>query len=677
KAPIFSLRLLIPDDYDVESLTGKEVSHWDEFRDGLPRSERGGHFVEIHFNRQVLGERELNVVLARSGKGVEGRIDVPRIRAQGAAKHGGSIIISGERGVRLSAADKDGVSEVNPKDLGISMPGYLAFRMLKADWSLSLAAEVVPPEIRAEILQRVDISEGSLSARAMLQFRIDDAGVKTFRVQAPEPGVTLSFQGRNIAQVHLADASNGIWEVELHGKVQDQYALDVTYQQQFRAGDASVRIQPLRALGVDQQKGWLVLMAGDRTEVKPLGAAPGVKAEDARNIPRALGGEDLSGAILCYRTTHADTWVDVSLVSHATAQALPATISDVHLTSVVSGDGQVVTRLAVGIAARNLRFMKTVLPPDSHLWCVFVNGRSVKPLVEGDAVLVPLDEVTDAAASTFEVIYAGRVERKGLFRRMVVEGPKLDIPLANIAWSIYVPPRYRYGDFGGTLNYRDTGSGWNILTFDTERYTASAEQEVSRSLRMAEDVLKKGEELAKEGRQMEARKAFESAMYYSAGRVDMNEDTRIQYRNLAKQQALVGLVNRRADLKRSWNVVDPNAPVAQSQGYNDGQWTPEYGQQVARSLTDEDNASLNAVAEKILDQQAAAEGVAPAIHVTMPLEGRELSFTRALQVNPLAEMVVSFSQSRSAGWSPFLSLAAGLAVLMFFRGGAELAARAA
>jgi hypothetical protein len=47
RAGIFDLRLDLPDAFDIESVTGAELSHWDEVREG-------GHGVVVHFQKQAL-----------------------------------------------------------------------------------------------------------------------------------------------------------------------------------------------------------------------------------------------------------------------------------------------------------------------------------------------------------------------------------------------------------------------------------------------------------------------------------------------------------------------------------------------------------------------------------------------------------------------------------------------
>ena len=189
RSGVFSLSLAVPDDYDVESLSGEDVSHWDERKEG-------GRTVQVHFNKQVLGTRTLNLVLARTEKGIGQEVLVPRVRLAEARKHTGTLAVSGERGVRFMTVRREGVSEINPPEIGIHAPGYLAFRLLRPGWMVALKTEVRAPVVKAEVLHRVDLSQGMIQGHASIRYQVENAGVKTFYLAAPRPGTALTVQGR-------------------------------------------------------------------------------------------------------------------------------------------------------------------------------------------------------------------------------------------------------------------------------------------------------------------------------------------------------------------------------------------------------------------------------------------------------------------------------------------------
>jgi hypothetical protein len=656
RAGIFEQRLKLPEAFDIESLSGEDISHWDEVREG-------GHGVIIHFRKQALGARTVNVVLGRMEKGIENRIAVPHIGVPEAVKHVGTLSVSGERGVRLLTTARDGVSEMHPRELGIEQAGVLAFRILRPDWAVTLNTESLLPVLKADVLQRVDISEGMIHGRSLIQYKIDQAGVKVFRLKAPAPGVALTVAGRGVAKVTEVDRTNGLWEVELQGKVENHYQLDVSYQQALEARDGQLKVSPLRTVDTESQKGYLVAFSSGRLQVKAAGVPAGLREDDARNVPATFGAGNLADAVLCYRTTRPDYELLLSVVRHDSAEVLAARVDSVGMTSVLSDDGQMLTRMVVAMNVGSLRFLEVTLPATAKSWSAFVAGTATVPLKDRGRLLIPLDAARNAGQAIVELSYVSEAGGGSLFRRQRLEGPRFNVPLANVRWDVYAPAGFRYYGFDGTMRLKKEWRQEGVTTFDATQYETQNRALLMANNVKAETVLKEGESLWKAGKQAEAKQALKQAVVFSQGKQELNEDARIQYRNLMRQQAVVGFYNRRSVLKKAKNVMDPDEASAQGQHVQEGQWTADYGRQLEQRLDNKDTDNLNLVADKMLEQQDAAQIRANPIRVTLPVQGVHLPFARELQINPGAEMVVEFKAS-GAQWMGWLTATAAALALM-------------
>lgn len=660
RAGIFEQRLNLPEAFDIESLSGEDVSHWDEVREG-------GHGVIVHFRKQALGNRTINIVLGRMEKGIESQIKVPRIGVTGAVKHVGTLAVSGERGVRLLTTDKDGVSEIHPREVGIEQPGVLAFRLLRPDWAVTLKTETLLPVLRADVLQRLDISEGMIHGRCLVQYKIDQAGLKTFKFKSPAPGVALTVSGRGIAKVTEVDRTNGLWEVELQGKVENRYQLEVTYQQACEAMDGKLKVSPLRTVDAESQKGFVAVFTAGRLQIKPDAVPDGLHEDDARNVPGTFGAGDLSDAILCYRTTRPDYELNLSVVRHDSASVLAARVESVGLTSVLSDDGQMLTRVILQMNVGSLRFLEVTLPETAKSWSAFVSGTATTPLKDHGKLLISLDGARSTGDASVELSYVSTVGAGHFFGRQRIEGPRFNVPLANVRWDLYAPPGYRYYGFAGTMTFKAEWQREGIISFDAAQYETQNKAAYLANNSMAESVLKQGESLWQQGKQAEAKQALKQALVFSQGKQELNEDARIQYRNLMRQQAVVGFYNRRAALKKSKNVVDQEEATPQGQQAQEGQWTADYGRQVEQKLDAKDTDNLNMVADKMLEQQDAAQMRANPIRVTVPVQGIR-PFSRELQINPGADMVLEFKTSggRISDW--LTSVASAIILMLIFWG---------
>jgi len=647
KSGIFSARLGIPADFDVETLTGTDVSHWDEVAAGEAATNNTGQgrAVTVHFNRHVNDQTAINLVMARMEKGIEAQVPVPRVHVADARKHAGRLTITGERGVRMMVESHRGVDIKKASEAGITQAGVLVFDILRPTWDIVLKTEIMAPLVKPSVLQWVDLTEGMLKCQAFVNYEIENAGVKTFRIQSPLPSVALSVTGRNIARVHEVDTANGIWQVDLHSKVENTFAMTVGFQVPFNHEERRVKVLPLKTVDTEGQRGYLVVTCGGRVQVVPDEGLEGLKAEDPRSIPKVFRAGDLSDAILCYRTVQADYELPLSVVRHESASVLPASITQVRMTSVVSGNRKLLTRLTLQLAVGDLRFLRMALPrPEDSLWTVFVNGKEVSTSRDEETYCIPLEEQEGATLSAVEVVYAGQIGGGGILREHTIVAPRFEgLPLNDIEWRLLVLPQASYFGFGGTMDLvRDA---MDRKVFDTDYYMAYNKRQREATLQKARDVLSEGEQMAKVGRQQEAKKAFQQALNYSHGTDDLNEDARVQLRNVTKQQFKIGLVNRRGAVRFRNNIIDEKE-ARQMEGFQGGDFTQEYADRVEQQLTSIDNDALDVVAEKMIDQQAAAAGVVKAIRIAMPEHGKELRFARALQVDPAGELSISFKVSR-------------------------------
>jgi hypothetical protein len=199
--------------------------------------------------------------------------------------------------------------------------------------------------------------------------------------------------------------------------------------------------------------------------------------------------------------------------------------------------------------------------------------------------------------------------------------------------------------------------------FDQEQYTSDSRRQIETSLQKAKAVMAQGEQYVREGKQKQARQALEAAMNYSQAQADFNEDARIQYRNLVKQQGFVGLVQRRNEMRAHQDILDEQQ-MQQAKEFRGGQFTADYASKIEQSLPAEESASLQTLATKILDQQAAAAAVAHAIRITLPEQGTRLVFQRPVQINPNADMSVKFRALDLYPWRRVASLWAGAVLLL-------------
>ncbi|MCI0351918.1 MAG: hypothetical protein L0Z53_21060, partial [Acidobacteriales bacterium] len=129
-----------------------------------------------------------------------------------------------------------------------------------------------------------------------------------------------------------------------------------------------------------------------------------------------------------------------------------ALAENVCLTTVVADDGQAMTEMALSVRNNGKQHLEIELPTRSSVWSAFVGGNPARPRKVGDKLLLPLDAfAASEAAVPVEITFSGAFafpKRKG---DVAMASPKLDVPVKNARWDVYLPPDYDYAEFGGSM----------------------------------------------------------------------------------------------------------------------------------------------------------------------------------------------------------------------------------
>jgi hypothetical protein len=539
------------------------------------------------------------------------------------------------------------VSEVETSQPGLREQGALAFRVLRQPWTLRLRSEVMSPRIGVDALHVAEVSEGLVRHRQYLRFRLQNAGARSFEVEVPPTALGLVISGPEIARRQVLDAASGRWRIELSQKWFDQpYALGLSYETRFSQEDGALSITPVKAVGAEQQRGFVVVRSSGRVELTVVQTSGSLQPAEARSVPGRFGAGDLADAALCYASTAADYDLVLRATRHEAAQVLDAEVLEVRITSVVNERLDSLHQVALALRAGGRRILRCHLPVGAEVWSLLVDRQSRTPTFAGPAsaqsgreLLIPLpqgagSDISVAVDLTYILAPPG-TRRASVF---AFDGPRFDLPLRDISWVFYVPPEYRYHDFEGTLTPDEE---W-VDGIRVSRYDLKAYQDVNRRLNTADlqkavSLQERGLRLAREGDQKAARQALEQAYNYSQADRALNEDARVNLRQLLRQQAVVGMVNRRGDVRQA----DEQSATLQVMPAAD-RFTQEEAERVQSSLSKTDSENLDRITGRMLDIQEAAAAATVQLMVGPPLHGRVLAFRRALQVERDAPMRVSF-----------------------------------
>lgn len=673
RAGIFKLTFELPDGMDVETLSGPSLSHWTELKTNDGRS------LTLHLRGKTIGQTSFHISLA--GTGITSGEDLwqaPRLLIREASKQVGHLQVVPEQGMRLNVQNREGLTQVDPKKVGIVQKGVLVFRLLQNRWSLQFAIEKVEPWIQASVLQNVQVREGLHDNEINLEYTIENAGIKTLQFQLPEEAVGVRFRSPAMADAYKPENGQpGQWEVKLTrrfiGKLQVQLSYQILLKEEE---ELPPEIQGILLENINLQRGFLTLKTGSRMEIQLTELPAALKATEWQSIPRNLKrGISDENIHYTFRVLESQYTLPLKVIRHKVENVLPARVQSINLSSVLSEAGILLTEVVIQIQPGNKRYLGMDLPGNAKFWSAFVNKKSVWPWNENDQILIPLEEANlDGSPSEIKFLYTQEVpEMNKTEVESLLIGPTFDLPLESISWQVHLPEYWELTEtVGSTLELVETEEP-QLVTFSINEYLQREAHLREEQYKEAETLLNISNDLLAKGEQRRARKALQSAWSLSQADKDFNEDARVQLQNLKTQQALIGLANRRNYyLNDNLGQLDGSPSVSQAPlpylGQNKARYTQQEAQQVLNQNTDEVNKGLEQLATCLIGHQDAAMANPEAIRANLPKQGQVLKFTRSLLVDTDTDLRIHFKAERPTEKFSFLNVGALLSGFIIFLG---------
>jgi len=667
RAGIFKLSFVLPHGFDVESLSGSALSHWTELKTDE------GRVITLNLTGKTEGKQQFAVSLAGPGARATNAWPVPQIAFREASKQTGTLLVVPERGLRLQVANSEGLTQLDPQKSGIKQKGVLAFRVLQTPRSLALNIEKVDAWIQVTSVQHVMVGEAQAKVAANLQYQIENTGVKSFQVRIPTNAASVRFQGEQVADFLPVAGSitNGLqlWEVKLHRRVIGSYLLQVSWQTSLPEKASEFLLRGVESADANLQRGFLTVQSGGRLQVRVDTTSAALQPAEWQSIPRILQqGFSTSAADLTYRVVEPSFALPLNLQRHEVASLLPARVNSITFKSVISDEGIMLTQARLEMLPGDKRLLSVVLPANARFWFGFVNQKAVWPWRQENKILIPLEKQARAdTAIPVEVFYSSKVGGIGSSSLdLDLAAPKFDLPLENITWLVSLGRKWQVTKWSG-LQLQQEQTLQLADTIDISSYLKTEETQERERTRQAEQFLAAANSALQQGDPQQARRDFQAAYGLSTHDAAFNEDARVQLHNIKLQQALIGLNVRQASAAPDASTTA--AKLKELRGRKELNYTQQDAKEIIERNSDDDNAALMRLAERLVQQQDAAVPNPATLRANIPEQDRLLTFKQAVAVDPWADLQIGLkaSAARTASWGIRLLVLAGvLAALAVF-----------
>jgi len=655
RAGVFKLSFPLPEGLEIEAVSGPALSQWTE------AVESGKRIITLQLNGRTLGEQKFSLTLTGPAPGARESWPVPRLLVREATRQTGELFLVPEKGIRLRAVKRENVSQLDSRGAGESGAGTLAFRLLQENWTLDLAIEQLAPWVTVQGLQEVTVREGQTLTRLALRYRVDNAAVKQLRLRLPglteSQGRTVRASGPAVNDLVKLPGEPDLWEIRFQRGIVGETDVLVEFQGQA-SGEPGREVVPTPVFVDTQQVVQFVAVRGSGRIELAAGVSPrGWQRVDWSAVPGALQDQaDRSVPALCFRVAEPEGPLSVAVQRHGVADALKLRVVRGNLTTLFSPEGPSLTAVELVLDVVETSSLQVQLPPQARLFTALVNDQSVSIVREGDSCLLNVSPNTGSdRAARVRLVYTVPETRRN---RIELVGPRLNVPLVNVTWRVLVPPGQTLARYSGDLRLTEEKSAG---VFGLKEYVSQSSAARDSENQKAAALIAQANTLLRQGEQQKAGEVLSKAANTFALDEASNEDARVQLKTLKTQQAVVGLNTRRQRLylDNRGNDSARNEQLeqaAQANPFMQGETNFDPGQmdQLLMGNTAEENSALRGIANRIVEQQLAAEPAPGAINVTLPESGRILTFARSIQVDgeaPLGLQLHMISSRGTNGWT--------------------------
>ena len=643
RAGVFRLSFPLPQGFEVESLTGAALNHWVEIE------EKGSRSVMMNLNGKTIGTQQFSLVLTAATPALPvKKWTVPKVALREANRQSGQLVIVPGRGIQLSVAGRKDLSALDPRSLGGSQPGSLAFRLLQKSWALSLAVDQLEPSVAAQLLADVELRKGRSRSRVDLRLQIDHASIRDLEVVLPPleeiDARTVRVSGGEVRDIVNIEGDR--WQVRFKRRVIGSVALRIEFEKTFKQIDSSRQVNPVRVPSARQQESYLALRPGARLRLE-LVEVSDWDVIDWAVLPKILFQLDRSGVPAKFlRSTENSGGVTVSLVHHSVVAGSKMRVVNGSLLTVLSPDGELMNQAELGIETLQRGSLTLTLPENSRLFGVLVNEESVLVVKEGNSDSYRFQVTGDTAGNNEDFAkvrftYATSVEELNV-RNLNLQAFKIGEPLEDVSWTISLPEGYALSDSDGDLDLEKTNS---LGELTRKQYRSLVNSRYREKEQISLGRLNQASKFFQSGDQINGNIAL--GQVYDQQNLDpaSNEDVRVKMENVAKQNAIIGLNTR---LQRLY-MDNEGAELAIPKGQNDQieaamranpvftNGTLNVGEAEFQSIIRGNNAEVNrihkTIANKWVRNQRIAQPIVQMIDPVMPVSGESLVFTRMIQVD--------------------------------------------
>ncbi|NLS94913.1 MAG: DUF1559 domain-containing protein [Planctomycetaceae bacterium] len=501
-APVFAIRLQLPRDWNVTSISsaGNPVE-WESVQHS-PTDRESDSLQTIQFDlaRPLPAGESLEIVLAAEcypanwlpEDGSLSELPLPEVRLAGADELEGTVLILAPPEMELLISDlsedlRPVAADRSEGDATRTEGTALQYRYQDdAVVGGRLQVRMKPAKVSAETLAFVRLDHRELNVHYQLDLHIAQGETRQVRFKLPASVgnkiqvVPVDSAARVIEQERVpASDEDGtqdelcLWRIVLDRPVAEKLTLAVDVEQAFPTqaaddGDAAsteqasspLAVPVLTLQDVSRQSGIVALEAAGDQQIDCQ--SENLRDLDPADVPQPSAYTPSRRIVAAYQYARLPYRLTISATRHASQSILTALCESTEITSVPGRQGRTLNQARFWVRSPNLQHLSVKLPEGADLWSAVFDGQPVEVRQTQGAYVVPLSarkaESTKEARDltllyeTASTPLGGEGLRDRLLPQTFTQSPpEIDMTTLGTTWYVHPPEGMELVSSGGEL----------------------------------------------------------------------------------------------------------------------------------------------------------------------------------------------------------------------------------
>jgi hypothetical protein len=465
---IFGAGFILPQEYELLSVVGPAVENFYE------RAEDNQNFLHVQFDRGRKDAKIAIVMIRRETRPEAFEVPLIRYVDSGAPvpKQQGRLAVQVAASLEAKTLRSNDLKSIVPQSLRDWLDSnqmnsvQFAYSYELADPSLQLEIRPEPTRVRVEAFAGLAVKTTAAAYTYRLRYDISGSPVDNISFSLPTRYAPLAaVSSPALRSVTRDDDPNGrtTWNVVLVNEVTGVVDIAVNFALPI---EASTKTLLVPVIETEAPAGYRAVVAVQNLSRHDIS----IKEENKKNLAELavseqrklrMSREMTESLQYVFQSFEKDWALAVDFSPAKMAARIQAVVDLLELTTVIDRNGRTRYRAKLALQNRSEQFLRIELPEGLRLWSATVASQPVKPVTDGDDVLIPLVKTSPGGLPYDVYLYfADDSDRarplvsplNGITNLKPPAVTVADIPVMQTTWSLRLPAGYRYMRPGGNMS---------------------------------------------------------------------------------------------------------------------------------------------------------------------------------------------------------------------------------